>query len=223
MNNSRDTLLPSTTHLQIREALAQVPTIGEVQELTITPRVCGIYFLLWRGETVYVGQSKDIVARINQHIDEHSKDFDSVLYVRCPADLLDFYERRLIVAIRPRYNFAYTRKRCGAAGLVVHALSRSPDGLTFEEILGRAEEQGVWAQTRSSLEANLQRALDTNPRIRFSESDLCYRITHPTTDVRDCQNRENFPDEPIALCKSSSSLGAGGLEREITELGDVGV
>lgn len=213
MNSSRDMLSPSTTHSQIKEALAQVPTIGELRKLTITPRICGIYFLVRHGETVYVGQSKDIVARVNQHIDEHSKDFDSVLYVQCPVDLLDYYEKRLIATIRPRYNFAHARKRCGAAGLVVHALSRSPDGLTFEEILERAEEQGVWAQTRLSLEANLQRALDTNPQIRFSQSDLRYRITHPTADLCGCQNRENSADEPISPWKSGSSLGAGGLQQ----------
>jgi hypothetical protein len=197
MNNSQDTRLPSIARTRIREALAQVPTIGEPRSLTIVTRICGVYLLCEEEEIVYIGQSKDIVARVNQHIDEHIKDFDGVLYIRCAANLLDYFEKCLISLMRPRYNFAHVVKRLGAADLVVHALSHAPDGLTFDEVVTAAERQKVWAQTDASLRANLRHALDANPRIKFHAAGQRYRIQHPAVEVRDCQNRENFSQEPF--------------------------
>ena len=194
MNNSRLTLLPSMTLQKIREALVQVPTIGELHNLTIPPRVCGVYFLLLGQEVVYIGQSRDIVARVHRHLDEHIKDFDRVLYLPCPPDLLDYFESRLIRVMRPRYNIAHRLRRLSASRLVVHALSRASDGLTFDEMLIAAERQKVPAQTRTSLKANLRRALQSNPRIRFSETDQRYRIASPATDVCGCQNRKYSAD-----------------------------
>jgi len=180
----------SATVNRIREAVGRIPVAGELEELGIRPRICGVYFLLFRGQVVYVGQSKDVVARINRHIDEHLKEFDRVLYLPCPAELLDYYEKRLIVLLRPQYNVGPRGNRMGSAALVVRALTKAANGLTIEEIVAKAEEQGTWAQTRSSLEANLRRALEKNSDIRLCEEDQRYRIEHPALRGCEVQDRE---------------------------------
>jgi hypothetical protein len=206
MNSSLRTLLPSVTLGKIRDALAQVPTVGELHELAVPPRICGVYFLLLAEEVVYVGQSRNIVARIHQHIDDLVKDFDRVLYLPCPPGLLDYFESRLIKVMRPRYNVAYTLRRPSTSRLVVHALCRAPEGLTFDEIVIAAEQHKVWAQTRTSLKANLRRALESNPRIWFSETDQRYRILDPAREVCGCQNRESFVEAAVFHSECTSTL-----------------
>jgi len=203
MSKWQDTPLPSVTVRRIEEAVAQIPVIGEIRELEIRPRVCGVYFLLFHGEIVYVGQSKDVVARVNQHVDEHLKDFDRVLYIPCPTGLLDYYEKRLIAVLRPKYNNT-VRRRMGTAAAVVHILSRARDGLAFEEILHKAEKCGVWAQTRSSLEINVREALERNSRIRFCMADQRYRIIHPALEAPEVQNSETSSEGAVFTGESSS-------------------
>ena len=190
MSKRLDTPQLSATIDLIKEAVGRIPVAGDLEELGLRPRICGVYFLLYRGQVVYVGQSKDVVGRINRHVDEHLKDFDRVLYIPCPSELLDYYEKRLIVALRPKYNIGPRGAKTGAAALVVRVLAKAPNGLTFEEILGKAEEQGTWAQTRSSLQTNLRRALERNPHIRFCEENQRYRIEHPALGEYAVQNTE---------------------------------
>lgn len=63
----------------------------------------GIYFLLEYGEIVYVGQSQDCRARIQQHARE--KEFDSYSIFQCPAHVdLDTMEAAHIAHYLPRDN-----------------------------------------------------------------------------------------------------------------------
>jgi hypothetical protein len=211
MNSLQD--MPSflATVQQIRKAIAQVPVAGELHELRIQPRICGVYFLLHGEDVVYVGQSKDIVARVNMHIDEQIKTFDRVLYLPCAQGLLDYYEKRLIALLRPHYNIASPSNRMGVANLVVAELRKAVDGLTFEELLEKAEQQGIWAQTRSSLKRNLFRALQSNKHVRLSEADGRYRLSHPATELFGCQGWENFFAGPVPGPDSASTLGKSQL------------
>lgn len=63
----------------------------------------GIYFLLLRGEIVYVGQTKDFLARIYRHKRER-KEFDGFAFMQCGADQLDELEADYIDAFLPPYN-----------------------------------------------------------------------------------------------------------------------
>lgn len=72
----------------------------------LTP-LCGIYFLLHEGETVYVGQSTNVVARVGQHIADTRKAFDAWSYFACERDELADLERALISLLRPRLNVQY--------------------------------------------------------------------------------------------------------------------
>jgi hypothetical protein len=73
-------------------------------DVTALKPLCGIYFLLSDGETVYVGQSVNVVGRIGQHVADASKTFDACCCFGCERHELDDLERALISLLRPRLN-----------------------------------------------------------------------------------------------------------------------
>lgn len=65
--------------------------------------ICGIYFLFSAdNEIVYVGQSKDILTRVEKH--KQTKVFDRFAYVRCSPERLDILELAYILKFDPIYN-----------------------------------------------------------------------------------------------------------------------
>ena len=71
----------------------------------VAPKVCGIYFLIYNGNVVYVGQSIHIWSRISQHISA-SKIFDRVAFIPCDQKHLDLLESLYIHFLRPELNGA---------------------------------------------------------------------------------------------------------------------
>lgn len=69
----------------------------------ISPRPqSGVYFLIANGEIVYIGQSRQVFARICQHM--KSKEFDSFYWIACPPEDLLLQEQRCIKKFRPWMN-----------------------------------------------------------------------------------------------------------------------
>lgn len=66
--------------------------------------LCGIYFLIYKHEVVYVGQSLDIEHRISVHRLTGEKNFDSWSYQLFEDYELDDAEAEYIVRLAPRYN-----------------------------------------------------------------------------------------------------------------------
>lgn len=66
--------------------------------------ICGIYFLIEGDEIVYVGQSRDILARIGVHHREGEKVFSTFFYIRCEVAAMADLEADYIVSLAPRYN-----------------------------------------------------------------------------------------------------------------------
>lgn len=67
-------------------------------------RFPAVYFLLSRGEIVYVGQSRTLRARIDAHLTEGVKVFDAVAFIRCPVNRLTKIESHYIRELNPKYN-----------------------------------------------------------------------------------------------------------------------
>lgn len=68
--------------------------------------VACIYFLISNNEIVYVGRSINIASRLYTHINEKSKDFDSISLVDVGGfDQLVRYEWPYIAKFMPKYNF----------------------------------------------------------------------------------------------------------------------
>lgn len=67
-----------------------------------TADYAGVYFLFRRRSIVYVGKTKSVATRISQH--RVSKDFDTVLVMRVPEELLETIEMQWIKRLRPKLN-----------------------------------------------------------------------------------------------------------------------
>lgn len=67
-------------------------------------RETGIYFLLNKGEIVYIGQSVHIRTRVDIHRQEKKIEFDAVAYVLCDKKDLDFLESMYIYKFSPPCN-----------------------------------------------------------------------------------------------------------------------
>jgi hypothetical protein len=63
----------------------------------------GVYVLCYRGEAVYVGQSRRPLSRIGQHFNGYIR-FDRVYFIRCECDELAELESRMIHTLMPRLN-----------------------------------------------------------------------------------------------------------------------
>ena len=71
--------------------------------------ICGIYFLVKDYRVVYVGQSKQVFARIATH--SANKDFDSIAYIPCAPDILDKLESLYIHTLNPPLNGKFSDGR----------------------------------------------------------------------------------------------------------------
>ena len=65
---------------------------------------CGVYFLIFNREIVYVGQSKNCLSRIQNHINDKNKIFDQYTVVYTDLKNLDFLESWYIHQFNPKYN-----------------------------------------------------------------------------------------------------------------------
>jgi len=64
-----------------------------------------VYFLVYKGDVVYVGQSFSLSRRIISHA--RDKDFDDVFYIEVAENKLNETERMWIRKFNPLYNIAH--------------------------------------------------------------------------------------------------------------------
>jgi len=72
----------------------------------------GVYFLVLKGQVVYVGQSKNVFHRLARHIRD-GREFDSFNVLPCPPERLDAVEGLYIDAFMPGMNNSFGRPRRG--------------------------------------------------------------------------------------------------------------
>lgn len=97
---------------------------GGFEELTGVATPCGVYCLVWKGEAVYVGQSKNLYSRIGEHLRKRGKErrkateriwltpgdhrremrFDEVWVKWCAVHELERLELTFIKQLKPRWN-----------------------------------------------------------------------------------------------------------------------
>ena len=94
-------------------------------------RFPAVYFLHDEGEIVYVGQSKTLRWRIEQHLSEGVKTFDAVSFARCCVSRLLEVEGEYIRKLSPRYN------NCQIAVTVRREASCIPDNPPLRMIDGQ--------------------------------------------------------------------------------------
>lgn len=62
-----------------------------------------VYFLIRRGEIVYVGRAVRLFRRLGQHLHD-GKEFDAFSFITCALEEVDVLEARYIEALKPRWN-----------------------------------------------------------------------------------------------------------------------
>tara|TARA_R100000234_G_scaffold117739_1_gene96753 strand:+ start:19 stop:696 length:678 start_codon:yes stop_codon:yes gene_type:complete len=67
-------------------------------------RICGVYFLFKGEELIYIGQSINVMGRINTH---NIEGWDTFSYVEVPKSDLDIVEKEYILKYKPRKNGTY--------------------------------------------------------------------------------------------------------------------
>jgi GIY-YIG catalytic domain len=67
------------------------------------PIICGVYLLFRERKLIYVGRSKDIYRRVNDHR-AAGREFDYVAIIGLPEVDADWIERGLIKALVPKQN-----------------------------------------------------------------------------------------------------------------------
>jgi excinuclease UvrABC nuclease subunit len=70
--------------------------------------VSGVYFLIRNERIVYVGKSTDIYSRLNTHITDKKKEFDSFYVLKTTE--LNTTEKHYIETLKPEYNIALVPK-----------------------------------------------------------------------------------------------------------------
>ena len=109
----------------------------------------GIYFLLDGDEIVYVGQSKNIFARIGDHV-RGSKDFDSFTFIDLDidGDDLNLAEAELIYRLEPKYNKNVPRSN-GQYMLEEHLVNKF--GGDLDKLREVAKQLGISPRLRGKL------------------------------------------------------------------------
>jgi len=64
----------------------------------------GVYFLIQSKEIVYIGQTTNILRRINSHIRKRKFHFDRYAFISLPKESLEATEKLYIKKFRPKYN-----------------------------------------------------------------------------------------------------------------------
>ncbi len=96
--------MPTPHELPAKLIRSQLPYIAEV---TADARASGIYFLLDAdGALVYVGQSRNVAVRWQQHVRNHVP-FAKATWQPMDLRFLDAYEQEYIFEFRPPFNAAH--------------------------------------------------------------------------------------------------------------------
>lgn len=69
----------------------------------------GIYFLLQNGIPVYIGKTTKLVDRLFQHKGQ-LMDYDTLRFIACVPEMLDYYEKRWIKRFNPIENKTHTNR-----------------------------------------------------------------------------------------------------------------
>ena len=80
--------------------------ITELKEFFLTAHhvLPSIYFLCKNGEIQYIGKAVSLANRINNHLSENVKEWDSIFYINCPLAKLSEMESSLIKFYQPPIN-----------------------------------------------------------------------------------------------------------------------
>jgi hypothetical protein len=99
-----------TLSLGQRQVPSAISDSGAIDATHLLEQYCGIYFLCFNGEVVYVGQTQTLAIRARDHRRQGIKNFDSVFFIRTHREDLDETEAYWALLLTPKYNTPRTLK-----------------------------------------------------------------------------------------------------------------
>ena len=105
---------------QAIEFLEDCPDVFLLKRYVPRKRICGVYFLFYKGGIVYIGKSVNVLDRIPAHIFDKRKAFDEFTYIEFEEPDLTRKERYFIDKFLPKYNRdSVTRKLKVSKGIIM--------------------------------------------------------------------------------------------------------
>jgi hypothetical protein len=94
------------------ESQAFLPNTEVPCEILMMPKkVVAVYFLMAKGQVMYVGKTTNLLQRTWQH--EQYKEFDEVRFVRCTEEDIDLTEKAFIALYDPPWKSQTNMRRSG--------------------------------------------------------------------------------------------------------------
>lgn len=111
------------------------------------PVTSGVYGLFDKNELVYLGQSSGIAHRVQTHLQDPRRIFDSVGFVLVPVEYREVVERRMIQALKPKYNRKHIKRKSWGRVIIddLAAVLNVPPGI----IRAVCEANGLMEESRT--------------------------------------------------------------------------
>jgi hypothetical protein len=87
-----------------------VGTFSALGRFSVPPKGCYVYFLIWQGHIVYIGQTTNLLARIGSH-QNSKKRFSDVWFIRVRKSEREAIEKALIGRVSPSQNKAWNGQK----------------------------------------------------------------------------------------------------------------
>lgn len=146
------------------------------------PAISGVYLLLLGTEVIFVGQSEDVRAKIDQHFRERVKVFDTAIYYPCSLLDLDNVEADFVERYAPRHNVQQSRRSVSNRA---RAMALRADVELALRFLRETDEDGIPARSlyqrvnqhtnNGTSAASFHRAMDLDGRARYFPLEGVYR------------------------------------------------
>lgn len=134
----------------------------------INTRFSGIYFLIDQEEIVYIGQSRNVMARLAVHDADTTKDFNEASWLSCSPEMLNELEARFIFTFRPKLNKSFPKNKkivmCKKAKIAVR------------EVFGRNLSKRI-------LSAPNVLSYEIRPRFRYYDIDSIFDAMEAETEL----------------------------------------
>ena len=104
--------------------------------------ICGVYFLKLEGVIVYVGQTINLISRIQTHEKDDAKEFDEVSYIEVAPCELAIVEMLYISKLRPRLNMVGNQSTKKVSAKVME--STLPKNYTENELISFCKSHGIF-------------------------------------------------------------------------------
>lgn len=127
--------------------MSRIESLGGIRDFADYVPFVGVYFLFFKGELVYIGQSIDIASRLRNHRSRVGVRFDRALWLEVARTDLLAYEAALVRALNPSQVWRVSPDRSRDGDILRLLGIPADDSMAFEvRIAARGAEHGQRAR-----------------------------------------------------------------------------